>query len=187
MLTLSQYQYSQHWITEYSHSKTCYTIRGVPEAHIAAGCAALWRHPRHDEQKDLDQDEQANSNIPRLELGPFDSELVALTSDQVQSHGHQEEEQGLWVVLEVNDCDVLLVGHISLGRRLSRLTEVECISCWRSNDHEDGHSPFQEQWADGRSERLGGNPELWPGKHALSANLTNESRLADQNGDEVTE
>lgn len=187
MLYCSQYQYNPHRIFGYSHSKTCHTVRGVPEAHIAAGCAALWWHPRHDEQKDLDQDEQANSDIPRLELRSFDSELVALTSDQVQSHGHQEEEQGLGVVLEVNNCNVLLARYISMVQRFSRLTEVERISCWRCNDHEDGHAPFQQQWADRRSERLGGDPELWPGKHALSANLTNESRLTDQNGDEVAE
>ena len=87
------------------HRNACDAVRGVPEAHRATVGTILRWHPRHDEKQDFDQNEQADRNIPRLELGPLESDLAALTSDQIYADSHGEEEHGLWVVLEIDDCE----------------------------------------------------------------------------------
>ena len=89
---------------KYLHSNACHAVRGIPEAHGATIRAVFWWDPRHDEKQDLNQNEQADCNIPRLELGPLESEFAALTSDQVYTDSHGEEEHGLWVVLEIDNC-----------------------------------------------------------------------------------
>lgn len=87
------------------HRNACDAVRGVPEAHgTSVGTALRW-NPRHDEKKNLGQNEQADRNVPRLELGPSESDLAALTSDQVDTDSHGEEEHGLWVVLEIDHCE----------------------------------------------------------------------------------
>jgi hypothetical protein len=90
---------------KHSHRNACHAVRGVPEAYGASVGTALRWNPRHDEKKNLDQNEQADGNIPRLELGPSESDLAALTSDQVDTDSHGEEEHGLWVVLEIDHCE----------------------------------------------------------------------------------
>ena len=61
-------EYSHHFCRKYSHSNASYAVRSVPEAHGATVGTALRWNPRHDEEKDLDQNEQADCDIPRLEL-----------------------------------------------------------------------------------------------------------------------
>ena len=105
MLIASQYESTFTTLPRRSHCNACHAIRGIPEAHGATVGTALRRNPRHDEKQDLDHNEQAYCNIPSLELGPFDSELAALAADQINTDCHGEEEHGLWVVLEIDNCE----------------------------------------------------------------------------------
>lgn len=89
--------------TEHSHRKPRNAIRRVPKAHRPAIRARLRQHPRHREQQQLDEDEQADGDVPGLELGSLDAEVAALAANQVQPDGHEEEEDGFGVVLEVDD------------------------------------------------------------------------------------
>jgi len=90
--------------SRYSHCNACHAVCSVPEAHGTTIRTLLRWHPGHDKKEDLDQDEQANRNIPRLELGPLNTELTTLTPNKVHSDRHGEEEERLGVILEVDNC-----------------------------------------------------------------------------------
>ena len=102
--------------TEHSHRKPRNAIRRVPEAHRPAIRARLRRHPRHREQQQLDEDEQADGDVPGLELGALDAEVAALAADEVEPDGHEEEEDGFGVVLEVDDCGLAVSWCIWIER-----------------------------------------------------------------------
>jgi hypothetical protein len=89
-------------LTRYSHPDSCYAISRVEETHRACVDSSLWRNPRHDQKKNFDQDEQADCDIPGFKLGPFNPKFATLTSDQIYSNGHSEEEHGFWIILEID-------------------------------------------------------------------------------------
>jgi hypothetical protein len=89
-------------LLRYLHPDACYAISCVEEAHRACVDTSLWWNPRHDQKKNFDQDEQADCDIPGFELGPLDPELAALTSNQIYSNGHGEEEYRFWIILEID-------------------------------------------------------------------------------------
>lgn len=76
----------------------------VPEADVAARGASLRRVPRHDEQEDLDEQVEDDGRIPAPEFRTTDTDARALASDQVDTGGHEEKEEGIRVALEVDDC-----------------------------------------------------------------------------------
>lgn len=94
-------------IDENLHCDTCHTVGRVPEAYGTCVLAALRRDPWHNEQQNLDEDEQADSDVPCFELRSLETELAALTPDQIQTHSHGEEEHRLRIILKVDDCKIM--------------------------------------------------------------------------------
>jgi hypothetical protein len=84
------------------HSETRQAVCGVEEGNGSSIDTFRWWYPRHDEQKDFHQDEQADRNIPGFELRPSDTDLGTLAADEVDADCHCEEEQGLGIVLKVD-------------------------------------------------------------------------------------
>jgi hypothetical protein len=89
-------------LARYSHPDSCYAISCVEEAHRARVDSSLRWDPWHDQEKNFDQDEQADCDIPGFELGSLNPEFATLTSDQIYTHGHGEEEYRFWVILEID-------------------------------------------------------------------------------------
>lgn len=48
------------------------------------------------------------------------------------------------------------------------ITEIESISKWRSQNHQECENVFECVWPKRSSERLGGCPESWVGEYTLS-------------------
>ena len=94
----------QRMLREYSHAETDHAIRRVPEADVSTVCSSFWWIPWHYKQEDLDENEQYDSDVPGLELRATKTQPLPLTSDEVQSDRHDEEEDGVGVVLQVDDC-----------------------------------------------------------------------------------
>jgi hypothetical protein len=79
-------------LAKHLHSETRQAVRGVEEANRSSIDTRFWWNPRHDKQKDLHQDEQADRNIPRFELRPPDADLSTLAADEVDANCHCEEK-----------------------------------------------------------------------------------------------
>lgn len=79
-------------------------IRRVPKPHIASVASRRWWIPRHDDDEQVRRDVEQHRDVPGAELGASQPQPAATVADDVQARGHEEEEDGGGVRLQVDDC-----------------------------------------------------------------------------------
>lgn len=85
------------------HGDSNDAVRRIPETHVPGVRTALWWPPRHYDDEYLDQDEEDDDDVPRPEVRVVLPHTLVAVSDDVQSHGHGEVEERLWVRLQTNN------------------------------------------------------------------------------------
>lgn len=86
------------------HCDTDDTIRRIEETDVSCIDTALGRVPGHCEDINLKEDEENQKGIPSLEASIRLSNTLATGANEIQTNGHGEVEDALWVRLETDDC-----------------------------------------------------------------------------------
>ena len=86
------------------HCDTHDAVRRIEEADVSCIDTTFRRVPRHCEDVNLKEDEEDQKTIPRLEAGVRLANTLASSADEIQTNGHGEMEDAVWVRLETDDC-----------------------------------------------------------------------------------
>lgn len=154
------------WMDDLHAEPDC-TVRGIPKANVAPKPATRWWIPRHNENKHIDREGEQDRDSPDLKLATDNASLLPIPTDQQQPETHREHEHVAWVTLQVHD-------------------KVEGVAGRWCESHEERQAPFEHVWCEGCVKWLGRSPHPRKGKNTLTPALTDDTRRADNDRDDIS-
>jgi len=141
------------------HSYAYHTVCSIPKANITTSGSSGWRGPGHHQNECRHRQVEQHGDRPGLEFGSWKMQTRSAVSNDEDSECHCKVKESGRIGLQVHnwlkrsDRCIFTIAATTSKRAPRKLTEIECVACWRCQDHDQRQPPFEDICSQGSPER----------------------------------